>query len=405
LVPNDTNGIEDIFVYDFQTGTTMRVSVDSSGNESTGGVGSNRPGISADGRYVAFESSATNLVGASDTNGDGDIFVHDRQTGATIRVSVDSSGNQANGSSGRPAISADGRFVAFESLAQNLVAGGTLFKQIFVHDIQTGLTTLVSVDNSSTQGNADSALATISGDGRFVAFVSLADNLVAGDTNGTPDIFVHDRQTGTTSRVSVDSSGNESNGTNPNSPDISADGRFVAFQSDATDLVAGDTNGVVDVFVHDRQTGTTTRISVDSAGTEGNAQSREPSLSADGRFVAFHSDANLVAGDTNGLSDIYLHDRQTGVTSRISLPAIGIDTNGNSFRPRISPDGQFVVFQSVADNLISLDQNALSDVFVHDLQTGITTRISVDSSGTEDGKYVTLQGLLQTGLFSYAGCC
>jgi Tol biopolymer transport system component len=145
-----------------------------------------------------------------------------------------------------------------------------------------------------------------------VAFVSDATNLVANDTNGSTDVFVHDRQTGTTTRVSVDSAGVEGNGIS-NFPSISSDGRYVALESDADNLVADDNNGSADVFVHDLQTGTATRVSVDSAGVEGNGNSNAPSISADGRSVAFESDAdNLVAGDTNTAPDIFVDDLQAG---------------------------------------------------------------------------------------------
>jgi len=185
-----------------------------------------------------------------------------------------------------------------------------------------GITTRVSVDSSGIQGDIYSFVPSISADGRYVAFESFATNLVAGDNNGYLDIFVRDRQTGQTTRVSVDNSGNQGNG-HSSAPSISADGRNVAFQSDATNLVAGDTNGVYDIFVHDRQTGRTTRVSVNSSGIQGNAYSDQPSISADGRHVAFESLAtNLAAGETNGATDVFVHDRQTGQTTRVSVGSV-----------------------------------------------------------------------------------
>jgi Tol biopolymer transport system component len=209
--------------------------------------------------------------------------------------------------------------VAFSSLASNLVpvdANGTY--DVFVRDRQSGTTELVSVDSNAVQGNGDSDVPAISGDGRFVAFTSFASNLVTGDTNGFGDVFVHDRQGGTTVRVSVDSTGEQGNGESGFlRPAISADGRFVAFHSLASNLVALDTNGTEDVFVHDRQSGTTERVSLDSAGVQGNNGSFSASLSANGRYVTFDSVAtNLVPGDTNGSQDIFIHDRDaTGFTS------------------------------------------------------------------------------------------
>src|SRR5437016_5587381 len=239
----------------------------------------------------------------------------------TERVSVTSGGTEGNGASLGSALSADGRFVAFDSAATDLVAGDTNgVSDVFVHDRQTGTTERVSVASDGTQGNGKSGLLSfafppaLSGDGRFVAFVSFATNLVAGDTNGATDVFVHDRQASTTERVSVAFYGTQGNDAS-SSPALSGAGRFVSCPSAATNLVAGDTNGATDVFVHDRQTGTTERVSVASGGTQGNGISAAPALSADGRFVAFHSTAtNLVAGDTNGANDVFVHDRQASTT-------------------------------------------------------------------------------------------
>ena len=256
LVSGDTNNTSDIFVYDRQTNTTSRVSVDSNGTQ--GNLFSREPAISADGRYVTFTSFAINLV-SGDTNNTGDIFVYDRQTNTTSRVSVDSNGTQGNNSSNEPAISADGRYVTFLSFASNLVSGDTNnTEDIFVYDRQTNTTSRVSVDSNGTQGNKSSFQPAISADGRYVTFLSFASNLVSGDTNNAPDIFVnapdifvYDRQTNTTSRVSVDSNGNQGNNSS-REPAISADGRYVTFTSNASNLVSGDTNNAPDIFVYER---------------------------------------------------------------------------------------------------------------------------------------------------------
>ncbi|MBI4843176.1 MAG: PD40 domain-containing protein, partial [Nitrospirae bacterium] len=193
-------------------------------------------------------------------------------------------------------------------------------------------------------------------------------NLVAGDTNESGDIFVHDCQTGQTTRVSVDSSGAQGN-RNSNYPSINGDGRYVAFQSDATNLVAGDTNESGDIFVHDCQTGQTTRVSVDSSGAQGNFISYNFSISGDGRYVAFQSDAtNLVAGDTNGYGDIFVYDRQTGQTTRVSVDSSGTQGNHNSIYPSINGNGRYVAFQSYATNLVAGDTNGSWDIFVYDRQ-------------------------------------
>ena len=370
-------------------GTTERVSVSSSGGQAN--ATSCCSAISGDGRFVAFRSQATNLV-AGDTNATGDIFVHDRQTGATTRVSVDSAGNEGNGGSSSPAISGDGRFVAFQSAATNLVAGDTnAIKDIFVHDRQTGATTRVSVDSAGAQANDNSFRPAISDDGRFVAFRSDATNLVAGDTNGVRDVFVHDRQTGATERVSVDSAGAQGNDRSDN-PDISRDGRFVAFASYASNLVAGHINlcgtqSCQDTFVHDRQTGITELVSVDSGGAQGEGPSSSPAISGNGRFVVIWSLApNLVPGDTNGEFDVFVHDRQTGTTERVNVSSTGAQANDASFVGDSSDDGRLIGFYSYATNLVVGDTTGGfngSDIFIHDRQTGATTRVSVDSAGNE----------------------
>jgi len=380
LVPGDTNENYDIFVRDTLTNTTTRVSVDSAGNQANGG--SLGPSISTDGRFVAFSSNASNLV-SGDTNDNFEIFVRDTLTNTTIRVSVDSAGNQADNErykeSSSPSISSDGRFVAFRSNASNLVPGDTNENyDIFVRDTLTNTTTRVSVDSVGNQANnaflsvgrisfSGSSSPSISADGRFVAFNSYASNLVPGDTNNIDDIFVRDTLTNKTTRLSVDSAGNQGNRTS-SEPSISADGRFVAFRSYASNLVPGDTNNIDDIFVRDTLTNTTTRLSVDSAGNQGNSTSFEPSISANGRFVAFRSNAsNLVPGDTNNTDDIFVRDTLTNTTTRLSVDSAGNQGNNNSFNPSISADGHRVAFDSAASNLVPGDTNNTYDVFVSDI--------------------------------------
>ncbi len=373
LVGGDTNNVADVFVHDRQSGTTERVSVDSGGVQ--GGAKSLYPAISADGRYVAFQSDASTLV-VGDMNATSDIFVHDRRSGTTERVSVDSGGAEGNGLSYYAAISVDGRYVAFDSSATNLVAGDTnAFTDVFVHDRQSGATERVSVDSGGAEGNDGSGgFLSISADGRYVVFGSYATNLVGGDTNGLFDLFVHDRQIGVTERVSVDSAGAEGNGLSFY-PSISADGRHVAFASIASNLVGGDTNASYDAFVHDRQSGTTERVSVDSSGAQGDFDSFYPVISADGRHVAFPSyTTNLVGGDTNGAPDVFVHDRQSGATERVSVDSDGAQGNSGSYEPSISADGRYVAFHGLATNLVGGDTNGVSDVFVRDRGAGIGTK-------------------------------
>ncbi len=363
LVPNDTNGATDIFLHDRQTGQTTRVSVATGNGQANGN--SEQPALSADGRMIVFQSDASNLT-SGDSNNATDIFVHDRQSGQTTRVSVSSTGAQGNGFSSNAAISADGRIVAFVSSATTLVSGGNAVFDVYLRDLQANQTSRVSVSSSGEPANDHSTTASLSADGRFVAFGSWARNLVAGDSNNAHDIFVRDRQTSQTARVSVASGGAQGDRESL-APSISADGRLVAFHSPASTLVTGDSNGVADVFVHDRQTGQTTRVSLSSGGAQGNGRSDTPSLSGDGRWVAFESEAsNLVSDDTNGAQDIFLHDRQTGQSTRLSLSSGNEQANGYSYHPATSSDGRIVAFGSLASNLVIADINLVQDVFVRD---------------------------------------
>ena len=353
LVPGDTNGFSDAFVHDRHTGQTTRVSVGFDGSQANDNIGSDDAvTISADGRIVVFASHATNLVPGDTTNGLQDLFAYDRKTGKTELVTVSSGGVQANsGSSFQPGLSADGRFVVFVSTATNLVAGDTNnADDVFVRDRRNGTTERVNVSSSGAQSNAESFnTVAISADGRYVVFASSADTLVPGDIPGTYDIFVRDRLLNKTKRVIDDiPSGNPSISANGrfiafsgglfsdiylhdrltkktklltrgtgtplecfcDGAVVSADGRLVAFVSGASNLVQGDTNGAIDVFVADTVTGEIRRVSVGKRGVQGNGDSfgSFPEISADGRVVAFGSGAtNLVEGDTNGTGDAFVH--------------------------------------------------------------------------------------------------
>ena len=368
LVSKDGNRQPDVFARERPGGITALVSVSDSGVQ--GKMDSNECAVSEDGRFVAFCSWADNLV-PGDTNGTGDVFVHDRLAGATERVSVNDAGQQGNAQSGwfpvpTISISATGQFVGFSSFASNLAPGDTNGKyDVFVRDRVGQRTERVSVSSSGAQGNDDSWFPSISADGRFIAFSSRATNLVLGDTNAKEDVFVHDRSSGITERVSVSSSGGQATDVSQQ-PCISDSGRFVAFVSYAGNLVPGDA-GHIDVFVHDRDTGATECASVNSAGQIGNANSSWPSISADGRWVAFASAAtNLAAGDTNGTQDVFVRDLSTGVTERVSVNSAGQQGNGWSDWPSISGDGRCVAFRSWASNLVPNDTNGYADIFVRD---------------------------------------
>jgi len=363
-------------------GDITRISVDSTGNQSNNT--SKRSSTSGDGRFIAFESDASNLV-PNDTNSSTDIFVKDRQTGEVTRVSLDSNGAQANEGSGGAAISSDGRFVAFISDASNLVANDTnSTTDVFLRDRQTGITTRVSISTSGEQANdfSDFPLS-ISSDGRFFAFHSDASNLVANDTNITTDVFVHDNQTGVTERISIASDGTQANGSSF-FPSISANGQFIVFTSGANNLVVGDTNNKPDVFVRDRLTGITTRVSINSSGIEANQGAREGSISGDGRFVAFSSEStNLMSEETSSLDYVYVHDRQTGTTSLISVFSDGFLMVGRSHTPSLSFDGRYVAFEFDDRG----DGTPLQEIFVRDRQAGTTTRATRGGSGDEESSF------------------
>ena len=370
LVPGDTNGVGDVFVREVASGVTTRVSLAYDGRQANAHSGV--PSISADGRFVVFESDATNLV-PGDTNQATDIYMRDRWTGQTTRVSVSAGGAQSQERNFAGQISGDGRVIVFVSAARNLVPDDTNFVQdIFVRDRLAGTTTRASVPSTAGQSDNDSFHPAVSADGRFVAFASIADNLVPRDTNGTTDVFVHDRQKRITERVSLTSSGAEAPTFN-SAPSISADGRFVAFQVNGGRLVPRDTNGVGDTYVRDRKKQTTTRVSVSSTGVQGNRASTFASISANGRFVAFDSFAsNLVPGDTNGVNDVFIHDRWSRSTSRVSISAAGAQANAASALPMLSAavtnDGRRAAFASDATNLVPGDTNEIGDIFVRHLR-------------------------------------
>jgi hypothetical protein len=361
--------------------STTRVSITSTGQQANGA--SATPAVNLDGTVIAFSSRATNLTGGTT---EGQIFVRDKVQGRTDLVSKKAGGVAGNDDSVDPAISGDGRLVAFQSRASNLVSGDTNdASDIFVHDRFTGTTTRVSVASTGAQGNGTSAQPAISEDGRYVAFSSSATNLVSGDTNGTFDVFVHDRLNRTTSRASMSVTGAQANNSSSN-PSISRFGGKIAFQSSASNLVAeADTNGTDDVFVASR-TKVLLRASQSTSGAGGNFSSRDAVISANGLAVAYQSGAsNLVAGDTNGRRDIFHHGVATRVTSLAVRAANGGMANGDSLAPSISADGRRVAYSSVATDLVSRDTNGtITDVFVTDIDAAPDAQnrlVSISSAG------------------------
>ena len=346
LVPSDTNSQPDIFLRDLQAGTTSRISVSSNGAQAD--FDSLAPSISADGRFIAYKSEAGNLTSTS-TNGQYGMYVRDTNSGQTTRVDLAPNGSPANGVATSVSISADGRFVAFASLATNLAVlapnGG-----VFVRDTMTGklLIASISYDGTTTSSGGQSA---ISADGRFVAFTSAASNLILNDTNGRTDLFVHDFLTGTTTRVNVATNGTQDDcgiGSS-NSVAISADGRFVSFQSCGTMLApaSANPNGYSSAYIHDMVTGTTSPLAVTAQGVILSAGS-VGTISADGRFAVYN--ANVV-------------DRSTGFSTSLNVAADGSPGNGSSGVATVSTDGSIITFSSGSSNLVNGDTNQASDVF------------------------------------------
>lgn len=375
---NDNNNLEDVFVYDRELNTIKRVSIATDGTEGDGRTFA-FPAISGDGAFVAFSSDSTNLV-QDDLNDFVDVFLHGLQSGVTTRVSVASNGTEGNGDSGGVAVSSDGRFVAFGSSATNLVAAdGNNSTDIFIHDHQGGTTERVSLSSNAAEANGGSSDPTISADGQLVAFRSSATNLTTNDSNGVDDIFVQNRTNGQTERVSITSNGTQGDGLSFN-PSISADGRLVLFNSDAENLANGLINAFSDIFLHDRQTGATELVSIALTGEATDDFSFEPAISPDGSFAVFESRAtNLVAGKTDDQSDIFSHDIQAGTTRRISVT----DVSGDSIRSSISSDGRYVAFSSDATHMVDSDTNGATDVFVNDLLKEKIQRVSIASDGSQ----------------------
>jgi hypothetical protein len=377
LVPGDTNGVQDVFVHDRLNMLTSRVSVAANGAQGNGASGDltggapAAPYISNDGRYIAFVSEASNLV-PDDTNGVPDIFLRDRLLDTTERISVSTAGVEANAQSYGPFMSTDGRYVGFISEANNLVLNDTNdAHDVFLRDIDSGETTRISLASAGEEANASSNWGSVSADGRFVAFYSYATNLVADDTNLARDVFVRDRQAEITTRVSVHSDGSQANG-DSHEGHIAAEGQWISFNSVATNLVDDDTNGIQDAFIHNMDTGETKRVSVASDGSEANDMAVVGSLSGDGRLVVFVSPANnLVPGDVGQGWDVFLHDQKTNETTIVSVDSSGNRGNSFSWNGGVSTGGNYVTFVSFANNLVPGDFNGVWDTFVHEIQPDV----------------------------------
>jgi Tol biopolymer transport system component len=329
-----------------------------------GNAGSDDPQIAALAGFVAFRSDATNLV-PNDTNGLGDIFLRDLAAGTTRMLTHDFAGGPANGDSYAPFVNSDGLFVAYDSLATNLVPGDANgVEDCFLCDTTANVTTCISLDRTGAVGaNGPSFDPTLSADGRFAAFYSDASNLIFGDGNGLTDVFVRDLVGGVTRRVSHALGGGDADGQSFNAR-ISGSGRFVVYESGATNLVASDVNGRNDIFEFDLVTNTNTLVSVSTSGDQGDGSSFLPMVSGDGRYVTFLSNAtNLVPDDTNGVADVFVHDMKLGVTHRLNLGPDFAQSNTAANNPAISGDGSFVAWMTSAADLDPTDSNGVDDVF------------------------------------------
>ncbi len=450
---NDTNGVNDVYLRDLLTGAVTLVSKNSAGLAGNGP--SSYATISSDGKRIAYQSLASDLV-TGDSNGKSDVFLYTRVGQVTTRVSLTASNAQANDDSSFPALSSNGSFLAFVSKADLTGVGTAGIQNLYLRKVDGSSTKLFSA-GSGTGANAPVYTPVITNDSRYVAYASAASNLVAGDSNGTSDVFLYDRATGLTQRVSLDSAGGQADGSS-SMPSISDDGNVIAFESKATNLVAGDSNGLRDLFVRNRSAGTTTRVSVDASGAQSNGISYHATLTRDGSRVAFASQAtNLVAGDTNDVADVFqrLVANPTSIdrASRnfvgdvqgdgpSDLPSYDSDDNDLAFRSSstnldwanvvsnneiflanrasqtahvvgrsqaaqtdkvsdgiggaaastgdsvggqqgMSADGRYVVFESLASDLVAGDNNGKTDVFVRDRKTGSVVLASVSSAGQQ----------------------
>jgi len=363
---------------------TFCASIDANG--AVGNEASFGQSISTTGRWVAYSSVASNLIAGD--SGIEDVFVFDRLQKNNRLVSVNQDGESGDSASFEPSISGNGRWLAFRSFASNLVVtDGNPFGDIFLTDRIKGQTTRVSASSDGGDGNGESYAPALSANGRWLAFASAANNLLAGDDNGVDDVFLYDKQRKTLSRVSAGTTGAVNDG-NSNFPSISATGRWIAFTSAADNLVGNDDNRHADIFLYDKKTGSLALIS----GPGANGDSKSSSISGNGRYIAFASAAsNLVNGDNNGKIDIFVYDVKKATTTRVSQ-GIAAESNGDSANPSISANGRWIVFASSANNLVAADQNGVDDIFLFDLKTRQTQLLSVGGNGSSYTPTISANG-------------
>ena len=401
LVATDTNGVNDVFVRDRLTGTTTLVSVNKDGDY-TGNAQSSEPGISENGRYVSFQSDATDLVDIVDTNAGVDVFVRDLQTDTTILLSVNQAGTATgNDRSFYGWLSENGSWGILVSVASDLTLATDTngLADVFLRDMNAGTTQLATLNLAGTDsGNGSSFASGMAPDGSLLLFTSQAGDLVANDgdccSGPAQDIFIWDRQSETTSLVSVDPAGTSSGNRYSADAEMTPDGRYVMFYSEADNLLPTIVPTVFDqIFVRDLQAGTTSLVSINLAGDDGgndvSSVSGGRSITPDGRYAVFSSSAtDLVATtDNNSGSDLFVRDLQLDQTSLVSINSAATGTgNDSSRRPKISKNGRFVVFDSEATDLVAIpDNNSEADAMIRDLQTGSTELLSINLAGTGTG--------------------
>lgn len=355
---------------------TVRVSVTSAGGQLS--KDSQAFGISGNGRYVSFTADSPEL-GCS--NSEDQAFIYDSETGNVTLISESTSGGVSNDYSFASRLSYDGLHAVFASSSTDLISGfSSSVRNIYVRDIEAGTTTVVSVNGSGTAGNANSGGADISGDGNIVAFDSFASNLATSDTNASRDVFVKNMTSGDLTLISRTTS-SEGNG-NSNNPSISADGRVVAFISSATNLVASDTNSTEDAFVYNFETDTLERVSISTAGVEANGKTWDVDISANGRYVVFSSSAtNLVSGDTEGQRDVFIRDLKNDTTTRVSTTSAGAGFAGGSYAPSVSADGRFVAFDNGSASEREVPGSG-KDIYLKDMETGDVSQIDIGLNDT-----------------------
>lgn len=383
--------------------TPALISKDS--NSQPGNNYSNQASISGDGSYIAFKSEASSLLNG-DNNDVSDIFRHDRLTGTTVLVSKADNGAAADEESSNPSISQNGRYVVFESASDLLsINDSNLSSDVYLRDLDAGLTRLVSVTPYSNSGNGSSANAEVNSDGRYVAFSSDADNLVLGDDNQTTDIFLRDTVAKTTTRLSVNAAGVTGNGISSHAA-VSDNGQFVAFVSYADNLVVGDINDTADVFLYNRTTATLQLVSLNSNNVQGNLDSGSfggIDVSDDGRHVVFHSNAsNLIENDSNGTLDIFLKDLDSGEIILLSRNNSGEQSNSDSSEPSISKDGRYVAFRSSATNLVTGATTNSARIYVFDTKTQTISKVGGTgvSNGNDVEPVISADGSLVAYTFS-----